>query len=238
MFPIMESRLKKAFLLVLIFFSQSNYSLEVYCFSRKYSLDSIKSYLQTVLAPTDQIFKRESNHCLEIKISERRKELLEKWMYKRYRPLDTYQEGEGEPQLGGGTCLLKVESVGKGQSNTNTVQFGNKNKINSTTIKSSGKKTSSLYLGVGYSGTIGVNGETAELTCRRAGHGQYLVSINLQGLQNSLATTLQVRKGQRINIGSIVEDLSSKKNAMGIPGGVDISKTKGSETRDYFLIAD
>lgn len=218
--------------------------MEVYCFKRSQSLDRIKSYLQTVTAPRDKIFKRESTHCLEIKISSHRKDLLEKWMYKKYRPLKKYNEGHGTnmpstlSQSGSGTCRLKIETISSGNANTETFAVGKRNAINTTNTKSSGRKVSSLLLGVGFSGYITVNNEKAELKCQSVGGAGYRVALSLQGGQNGIGTNLRVRKGQKLNIGDIVNDLKRKRKSIGLPSGVEIEKTKGSQNTTYFLTAE
>lgn len=217
--------------------------MEVYCFKRNQSLDQIKNYLGTVTAPRDKIYKRESTHCLEIEISAHRKELLEKWMYKRYRPIQSYNEDSGLKQQNAGiqssgSCRLKIETESSGNSNTKTFSVGQKNKLNSTVTRSSGKKVSNLLLGVGFSGFITVNNERVELICQRAGSTGYRVSVSLQGENNGIGTSLEVRKGQRVNMGEVVNDLKRKSKSVGVPKGVEVEETKGEETIRYFLIAE
>ncbi|MCR9205047.1 MAG: hypothetical protein NXH75_10745 [Halobacteriovoraceae bacterium] len=219
-------------------------AMDVYCFKRSQSLDQIKSYLQTVTAPKDKIFKRESTHCLEIKISSNRKDLLEKWMYKKYRPLKNYNESRGtnmpatSTQPRSGTCRLKIETISSGNANTETYAVGKRNTVNKTNTKSSGRKVSSLLLGVGFSGYITVNDEKAELKCQSVGGAGYRVALSVQGGQNGIGTNLQVRKGQKLNIGDIVNDLKRKRKSIGLSKGVEVESTKGSEKTTYFLTAE
>lgn len=196
--------------------------------------------METVTAPKDRIYKRESNHCLEIEISSHRRELLEKWMYKKYRPLKGISDSS--PSISDGTtqgnCHLKIEAVSAGSSNTKNFSVGQKNGVSTTERSSSGTRRSSLLLGVGFSGYIQVNEERVELTCQRVSGNGYRIAINLQGPDQGVGTALEVRKGQRINIGSVVNDLNQRRKTLGIPKGIEVEKTTGKETKDYFLIAE
>lgn len=93
-------------------------------------------------------------------------------------------------------------------------------------------------MGVGFSGYIQVNEERVELTCQRVSGNGYRIAINLQGPDQGVGTALEVRKGQRINIGSVVNDLNQRRKSLGVPKGMEVEKTTGKETKDYFLIAE
>lgn len=179
-------------------------------------------------------------------MSGNRRELLDKWLRKKYKPVGSYNEekrpagdsiNKRQNLRASGNCRLKVEKKTSTNSETNSFKLGKKNRYKTTQILSSGTKTSSLLLGVGFSGFISVYDEKVEVFCQNAGLSNYRISLNIEGLNNSLATNLVIQKGQKINIGNIVNDLKNKKKDLGIPAGVNIKKTVGNESIEYFLTA-
>lgn len=94
-----------------------------------------------------------------------------------------------------------------------------------------------MLLGKGFNGTLRVGLETVYLTCLGSKGGSYQVSVSLDSPESSLATTVMVSRGSRVNIGQIVDSLNDKKRSVGIPKGASVQKKTGQNTHDYFLLA-
>jgi len=242
--------MKKLFHLFLIslFWGQVIYAnpLQVICFSSEVNLKAAKSHSLTILAKRDKVFIRESNHCLEFKVSPSRVELLTKWIERRFKILNHYREGSGSTsnvkiglnQLNGfETCNLSIVEEKQASENVKEFSMGENSKLSETVTKSTGGRKSSLLLGVGSQGSITVNDTRVELTCLKAG-ARYNVRVNLAGLNSAIATQVQVMKGARVNLGSVVEDLNSRTRETGLNKGLKLQKKKGVVKKSYFLMAN
>lgn len=216
------------------------FGLESFCFPGSTSLDKVSSHVSAILAPRDKVFKRESLNCLELEISPSRKELVEKWIRKKYKVMNTYSEGVSNKTQSMVTqnCRLKVDRISKGTSQTNNTRIGSRNSLSQTNTRSSGKRTSQLLLGLGQNGSMRVNDEIVFLSCRGVNGGGYVIGVSIDSESSGLTTTLQVTKGSKVNLGQVVNSLNSRSNTVGIPRGIDKSKRKSNESFDYYLIAD
>jgi len=214
-------------------------ALEGYCFSRGTSLSRVSSHVKVILAPKDKVYKRDSLNCIELEISASRKELVEKWIRKKFRILKTYTDtptlGSSNTQPITANCRLKIERVSQGKSQINRTRLGSRNSVTQTNSSLSGVRTSNIVLGLGFSGSIRVNEEQVSLTCKSIINGGYLVSVSIDSENSGLVTTLQVYSGKKVNLGQVVNNLNSKSNTIGIPSGLDSTKSKSKETFDYFL---
>jgi hypothetical protein len=223
----------------LVLFTPSTMALEGYCFSRGTSLSRVSSHVQVILAPKDKVYKRDSLNCIELEISASRKDLVEKWIRKKFRVLKTYTDapslGNNNAQPITANCRLKIERVSQGKSQVNRTRLGSRNSVTQTNSSLNGVRTSNVVLGLGFSGSIRVNEEQVSLTCKSIINGGYLVSVSIDSESSGLVTTLQVYRGKKVNLGQVVNTLNSKTNTIGIPSGLDNSKSKSKETFDYFL---
>ena len=102
--------------------------------------------------------------------------------------------------------------------------------------RTSSKSTSQLLLGAGRPGYLDVNGERVELKCSPRGRVVQLeVSLFSSG-GNSLMTSIALTKGNRMNIGSVVEELKNKKRGLDINSGANIGRQNSSGQFDYYLV--
>lgn len=204
-------------------------------------LKAAKKYSEVILAPNDKVFERPSRNCLEFDISPSRKELVVKWIKKKYRITNTYSDQAGglpsSPASGVvvENCRLKLERHSRGNSRQRGVSVGAKNSIGQTDQQSSGLKTSSILLGKGLHGTIRVGLERVFLTCMGRAGGGYNVSVSLDSPNSAISTSVYIRPAKKVNIGQVVENLNNKRSSVSLPSGAQVSKTTGENRFDYFL---
>ncbi len=211
---------------------------ETYCFNPDVSLSEVIQHLEVMLTPKDRV-TRSGSSCLDVTVSVSRTPLIYKWLKKKYRVRTPKYAQNSSAQAAEVTknCRLQVERISKGKTLNDEVSLGNKTRLNRTTRTSSGKSVSSLLLGQGFSGAIRVNDRQVFLTCKSGGSGFYTIQVSLSEESSSLSTVIQLRSGQKQNIGQVVEDLKTREKSLGLPGGIGVKKEKKNFTYDYFLIA-
>lgn len=224
----------KGILLYFIIFSAG--ATESFCFQRNINLEAVKRHVLTITSPQDRVYIQEKDHCLEIDTSPTKRELLQKWIGKKYQTINIPSSLSPSQDLGK-PCLLAVEKTMKEDSKTKEFSVGQRNAFQETIVKGSGTSTSSLVLGKGSQGFIQVNDQRVELTCVGAGSNAYQVKVSLASLNQALATQVRVLKGQKMNLGQVVEDLNKEAVSKGIPLGYRKKKRQGQATFEYFLQA-
>ena len=230
--------MKNLLALICLITSPFAMGLEAFCFSSQYSLSQIKDHVQIIASPKDKIYLRESQNCLEVATSSSKVELMRKWISKKYPILKSYTVGQQvAPSAIPSNCRLAVEKEVSGSNEVTTAAIGQRNRLNQQTSRTSGKSVSSLVLGMGSSGVVSVNGQRVELECLQSGAAGLKIKVSLVGPRQEIATQLVVNKGVRTNLGSVVEDLNRQSRSAGFPSGVSVSKSSGSLTYDYYLLA-
>jgi hypothetical protein len=222
---------------LLFIFTQRCTFAETYCFNSDVSLNEVRSYLEVMLTPNDKVAQEGAN-CLEVTVSVNRTPLIYKWLKKKY-PVRSQNRRRRSNQENGVTknCRLQVERLSRGKAVIDESSIGKGTRINKTTQRSSAKSLSSLLLGQGFSGAIRVNDRQVFLTCKSGGNGFYTIQVSLSEQNSSLSTIVQLRTGQKTNIGRIVEDLTNREKSLGLPSGIKLKKEQKDFIYDYFLIA-
>lgn len=209
-----------------------------YCFSRGTSLSSAQAYLDSVKAPRDRTYLRESVSCLEVKGSPARFDLYYKFLSKKFRVLRTYKDQDTgsarSSDLSTGMCRIFVTKIGKKDSKTDKVLIGNRGKVKREEFSGNSKSVSNLILSYGKRGSLSVNSQRIGVTCKKSGSG-YQLSFDLESANSAISSNAFISSGQDLNIGGIVNDLNNKRRALSLEKGVEYEKQKGSEKFDYFL---
>lgn len=229
--------IKLLFLSIIVLITNSSYS-NTYCFERGTSLSAVKSHLSIVLTANDRVISRGNSQCLDIEVSDSRSDLVLKWLKKKYRVvMPSASFNNLARNVVTRNCRLQIEKITRGKSNETQASIGKRNNITNTTSSSQGVSRSSMLLGEGYSGTLSINSSLTFITCRNAAPGSYSIQVSLNEQNSSLSTGLVVQKGQKINIGQVVENLNSKSKTLNLSSGVQVNSRKGEILYDYFLIA-
>lgn len=227
------------FILAFVFEARATQSITGFCFNKKVSLAQVKSYLSPILMSKDKVYVRESGNCLEIPLSENRKNLFETYLGKRYDTTRVYrtdglieknQAISDMPQ-----CRLQVEKITKSNLLEDEFSVGSKNRFKRTESKGHQKTTSSLLLTSGVKGSLAVNDQSIEISCH-VYNERYRIEVALTSDAGGISTSVNTRKGGRLNLGQLVEELKNRSKNLDINKGLSYGKKKGKSVSDYFLI--
>lgn len=231
------SFLKLNLSLIILFLSHPSFS-SVYCFESHVNMASVKSHLSVILTGKDDAWVRGRSQCLEVKVSSDREELVYKWLVRKYKVSQpTLAATRKESPVVTKNCRLQVEKISKGQSTQNDLSVGKKNSFQQNQLNNQSVSRSAMLLGQGYSGSLSLNGANVYLTCEKAGSSGYTIRVALNSAESSINTVVYVSKGQKLNVGTVVDDLNRKSQRMGLPEGIEKNKVAGQSLTEYFLLA-
>ena len=225
-------KLNKVFLLTFSFiFSVNVFAVEMrqYCFNRSVSLDRVKNYLSQIKLEKDIITLNRARHCIAIGVDEGRVELFQKYLSMNYQFTTS-----GNQNLRKRECRFEVETIRDTNRKKHSLKLGSKIHINGKNANHRGKSVSNIRVMENKLAQLFVNDTLVSVSCQIIGKFTE-VSISLGNKRTSIITTIQVVKGQRVDLGSVVQDLSGKDSGASLSGGINYSKTTGSKKSSVFL---
>jgi hypothetical protein len=235
-------------LLWLIFLTLSSYSqtIEKFCFRSESKKSSVIKSLTPLLLPADNISQEDK--CFSLSTVSHRRELLQRYILNQD---PTARISFSSEEIRKDPCQLKVEKI-KVLSAKNTQ--ASLNGAQATETKSQGKETSRIQTLGEFA--LGLNQNVIEGHCRYITPSRYEIKLNVRkdpkplyppaspGViiiingappppqeTSNLQTTVQLQRGERIHIGSVVQDQKEDKKQIDIKPKIEIGKsqTKGSE---------
>jgi len=228
--------------IVLFLFSQNSYSLGLkgLCFKASTSLDRVLMDMKALALPKDKFFKREAVNCIEVKLSDARFSLYQKYLKRKYLITRTYSgmdTGATRPQgLTGQNCRIEIQKVSSDESTTKQFGLGKKTKLSKSQNSGSRTSTSRLLLASGQKSNMAMDGNSVDLVCWPSSDVTARIVVSLSYDSSRLSTTVSVRKGQKVNLGQIVDKLNDKSRDISLRRGLGYKKTNGQRVSDFFLI--
>ncbi len=232
--------MKKASLILFILIQFTTFATVVdYCFEQTTSLSNVHHYLNTVLSPQDEVVENNSAHCLNVVVkNDLKEELYRKWIGRKFKILSSSNSlgypASTIPQVQE-HCRLEVEKISKMDKTTTGVDVSMKTKAYERNFKHSGSQRSNLLLGVGSPGRLRVDDDYINVTCKSRNTSRVFLDISLWGERSSVSTSVTLDKGQTLDLASIVEDLNNRSQSLSLNRGVQVKKTKGQKSYQYFL---
>jgi hypothetical protein len=223
--------------------------VEEYCFTSETRLKQLFPKIKFMLIPSDQELV-ESN-CLTIKTTSYRRELIQSYVTK----LDpSVQVKFSSTELKGGPCRLKVEKIktiimatSDGILNTDLINV----KISANTKQKSHeiKEINSIQTIMEFE--LAMNQSSIRGECHYVTADRYDISLEVrkdplsaaQGAPvnqetSSLKSTLQLGRGDRVELSSILKDLNGNSSDLDIMTGLQIEKSEGEQMEKIFLSID
>lgn len=206
------------------------------CFNRATSLKEVKSYVSKIISRHDKVLLNNSKHCVELIADSKRMDLFDKFISMNYSVIGRYGDTSAPT---GKECLFEIERVKKSNKKTQSYNISKNPSARENNLSSSSKSVSTLRVLESKTAQLYVNEILITLTCRPKGKIT-VVDISLGSKRTNVITSVEVRKGQRVDLASVVDDLSSKNRGIDISTGNDRyqagkSKSTGKRTEDFFL---
>lgn len=197
-----------------------------YCFEGNVRLSSVHQSLSFLLLPKDTVNLRENDHCIDIVVSADRGKLFEKFLAGRYN----LKQEKGDVVMAE-HCTLNLKTTTVLKSDSNLVKFGEKNSVKKSEQNSTSTGQMEFVLSQGIQGELEAGPERLKVICRLNGEKGHLQFQFANTGRGALASEFMLKRGEWLNIGSVVKDLSDKNKTLGIPQ-TEVSETTGkSETR-------
>lgn len=249
---------KKIILFILLLFSFFAYGNETkprgFCFQDNVNTDQVIHYLKGISLPGDNFEKRTNKNCLKINLSDGRASLFQNYLKRRYTLTDfytdyIYEDHKAVLPRSKKMCRLEVKSSQLENSKTNDLEISKKGKLLESRSQVIGDSTTNLTVMDGLSGFINVENDVVEITCYILGRNRYRLKVNLQvgdgqTKASGLGTTIEVQRGQSINLGQLADELKSKDTGYGVEAStkegeakvkVKRTKEKSHRTRSFSL---
>ena len=205
--------------------------LSSYCFTQTTNLNEVQSTLAPFLLPKDIISQRKNgdDNCIDIVLSPDRAKLFEKFLRKRYVLKELNITAEKTP------CRLSFKTTKKRKAEETTFKIGEKNNLNLADLNKNEVSTMELLISEDKSSELSVGDNSLTVECRLIGDDKANVAFRYSSLMNaSLNTEVLLKKGEWLNVATVVNELNEKKKTLGIPQ-IENSKVEGKNETLYEL---
>ena len=246
---------KPVLTLLFIFFlfqvSAQDIVVETYCFSSVGESLKAQQSAKYLMLPADKIENKEI--CFSLFTTESRRELIQKYLFNSFPQMRIdYSSAENTKDE---TCELIVEKIKKSNgSDFGLTRFEQKNKDS--------REISQLKVMSGAPFELSVNEQKLTGNCRYITPTRYEINFSMKFIPKpiipavpegaivvinnptppepqtgtNLTTIVQVNKGERIELGSIVRDLTDKGHAVSLVPFIDINRMEGQSSEQIFLM--
>lgn len=229
--------------------------VEKYCFPSLSSMNKARSRLEAIRVPSDRVIK--DDNCLVVTMRPHRRELIQSYLRSGDPDFSiTYSSEEirREP------CRLKIEKVKNFAREDLTGQAGKNSEISSTTTNGKGNEVFQVQTLKDFE--LSVDQDSIQGECRFITPQRYQIKLTVKKeakpiippvppgtivIVNTpppdqktmlLETQLQLHKGERVEVGSIVTELKNKSHEVNSSPEVKGEKAKALSTEKVFLSID
>lgn len=231
-------------------------AIEEYCFSSAGNMKTVSSRLKFILVPVDKV--EEEKNCFTVNTPPHRRELIQNYV----RKLDpSVQIGFSSAEVRREACHIKVEKIKTKLKETNGGGISNALVPNAESTQLNGESKDVTTIQTIKEFELTVNQDVIRGECRAINPSRYEISLEvrkdarpltppvppgtivvvpdaqLNKIQETsrLQTTLQLNSGERIEVGSVVNNLKDEARKIDINSGAGIEKTDGISHEKVFL---
>jgi hypothetical protein len=204
--------------------SADTQAIEKYCFSSVSRMESVYSKLLPIALPSDQVHKE--NHCIMVITQPHRRELIQNYLRSLDRTLKinfSSAESKREP------CLIKIEKIKVSQAAEQEAEISHLSSLKVKQVK--GKASETFHIKTLRDFQLSVDQDSIQGACRFITPDRYEITLRVRKEPKALApatsagglvivttpppdqqamnleTQLQLQRGNKIEIGSIVTKL-------------------------------
>lgn len=223
--------------LVIIFLSFQTLAiaqdLSSFCFDKSVSLRNVQQSLAILLLPKDIVDQRADDNCLDIVTTADRGNLFEKFLSKRYELKKDPSGNSGVDSRDDKECRIDLKTTKKSNEEGSNYKIGEKNIANKSETTKNSVSTLELLLGSGFPGEIEAGNEKLKVTCQLIGNDSASITFSYAEKSSASASSqVLLKKGEWLNIASVLKDLEAKGRTLGIPQ-TEINQTTGKSETIY-----
>lgn len=203
--------------------------LSSFCFDKSVNLNGVRQSLSVILLPKDIVDLRTEDNCLDIVTTVDRAKLFEKFLSRRY---DLKKDPAGPASSPADReCRLDLKTTKKSNEEGSNFKVGERNTLNKSTATRNSVSIMELLLGNGIPGEIEAGNEKLKVTCQLVGSDSAsLVFAYAEKNSASASSQVMLKRGEWMNIASVLKDLDEKSKTLGIPQTGISQSTGKSET--------
>lgn len=236
-------------------FAQDN-AIEEYCFSSPSKMLMVLNKTKFILVPADKV--QSDGSCFTVNTPSHRRELIQNYV----RRIDSnvgisFSSVEFKREH----CHIKVEKIKKLQRDTTAGSMATNSSIGISTDQQRGESKDISTIQTMKEFELAMNQESILGECRAITPDRYEIKIEVKKEArpllpptlpgtvvvipdakipppqetSNLTTTVQLTRGQKIELGSIVKDLKNDGKKLDVSSGVSIENSEGSEIEKVFL---
>lgn len=230
-----------------------DFESERYCFKSPSQREKIHREVKGILLPVDQVSVSDS--CLVVTMKPHRRELIQNYI----RALDSEVNiAFSSAEIKREPCRIKVEKV-KNKSNSNINAAGSIEGVGVSQTETQGKDQDAMQIQTLKDFELQSNQDVIKGQCRFITSDRFEITLNVRKdpkplippvppgtIVNvttpppdqetaNLTTTLQLTRGSRVEIGSIVRDLKAKNQERSIPPQADYENRSNSTHEEIYL---
>jgi hypothetical protein len=218
----------KAFIILLFSFSVfASNELNTFCFQSSSELKQVRKDINFLIIDSDKINMKAS--CMEIYTNQRRSTLFVKYIKSNFPAVQLTPTVVSQR-----SCKFKISEVEKSQAQDTELNLANKNiQIQKTDSSGRNTKTSSLQVLEGMDSEIKYGEHRIKFKCLIRGK-TYVVEFSSNSPTLSFQTSRTLIKGQKIEIGSLLENIDDDSSTKSL-GGIKLNKTQKNSKTLMFL---
>lgn len=204
--------------------------LNSFCFEDQVRLGQVQQSISFLLLPKDTVNLREEDRCIDIVTSPDRGKLFEKFLAGRYN-LRRDRGAVAELEH----CKLNMKTTVTQKSDTDSLKVGERNAVKASEQTSVSTSQMEFVFSQGISGELEAGSERLKVLCRLIGTDKASLQFQFYDkTKGGVSSEFVVKRGEWLNIGSVVKDLNEKNKTLGIPQ-TEISTTTGKSETQYDL---
>lgn len=205
--------------------------LNTFCFEDDVRLSSVQQSISFLLLPRDTVNLREEDHCIDIVASVDRGKLFEKFLAGRYNLKRARESAPAELEH----CTLSLKTTVKNKNDTDSVKVGEKNSLKKSEQTSVSTSLMEFVFGQGITGEVEAGAEKLKVLCRLIGSDKANLQFSFyEKGKGGVASEYLLKRGEWLNLGSVLKDLNEKNKTLGIPQ-TEMTTTTGKTETQYDL---
>jgi hypothetical protein len=221
--------------------SASDISSERYCFSSPEQSNSARQKVAAIQVPSDVVTT--DGNCLVIQMSSHRRELIQRFILSTFPGAHVQFSSEHVRKE---ACHLKVEKIKVKNNDELTVNAGKFSRLNKTQIHATQNEISNIQTINDFE--LSVDLDEIKGNCRYITPDRYEISLKVATKSNfsennigsqqdtmSLQTTVQLSRGERINVSSVVKNLKDQDQKVDLEPSIKLGKRAQKVSEKVFL---